>query len=251
MVECHRLKRCPILVLALAAMAGVAPGASLSPAYDVTDLGTSFRFAKDASGDTKSVTSGDGTATYPFDKFPVTYGVSPVPGQVVPDGWYQTDRSYAAASNRYGSIGFTHHVSVQFGGWNYSNIPGSMPWENGDIAPVSPEQDFNTSGQVVGSHDGYAMVSGKDFGLQPLPNIPDLDRGLPGILDHLIPSTANLHLAAGLFIDDSGRIIAQTAAGEDFLLTPTPEPPTLALAGLVAAGLACRSWTRAKKASSR
>src|SRR4051812_40805656 len=59
-----------LLMLMLAAEARADP--LLSPLYGVTDLGTDYTLQTDANGYTHTVTSGDGSATYAFEKSPVT-----------------------------------------------------------------------------------------------------------------------------------------------------------------------------------
>lgn len=230
------------------AMPAASHGATISPAYTVTDLGGGFSFTKDASGNSTAVTNGDRTQTYAFTKYPVNYQVSPVPGQVVlpPVAGPEPDLDYTAASNQFGSIGFTHHVGPDFviAASNSSYFAGSDTWVIGGITLDSPEKDFNTSGQVVGAHIDYAVVSGPGF--RSLPLNPLSPSGFPGILDEMIPSTSNLHLAAGLYIDDTGRIIAQGSARgsntlQDFLLTPTPEPSTFAILSVALGGFGFRT----------
>ena len=109
-------------------------------------------------------------------------------------------------------------------------------------------QDFNTSGQVVGSNESQAV----ERGLNPL----GLGKMAPDNLNEDIAAelASRIHLTGALYIDDLGRIIAEDAStGEDYLLTPTylpspaPEPSTLSVLGMAFAGLGVRAW-RLRKA---
>ena len=233
------------LIFSLAGLAALVGDreAKASPTYTVTDLGSSYSFTKDAQGDTISVTGSDGS-TYAFNKYPVDYTVKL--DQAQDSTGPEPDRWYTVASNKFGSIGYYTHWSIQSG-----PSSSSADWFT-DQYGLSPVHDFNTSGEVVGTHLGNAVLSGKDFDIANA-NAPG--GNVLGLLDEMIPATSNLHLTSSLFIDDFGRIIAEGVASggtklEDYLLTPTnlpsatPEPSALTVLWLSLGALAARSSLR-------
>lgn len=167
-----------VALTALVTALTLATTTNAAPMFTVTNLGSNYTLQQDASGSVHSVTSGDGSRTYAFEKSPVSYNPNPRGGN-----WqfqkgtyniaYQTTAglqyTVTVASNQAGSVGYylygsenlgrsfedsnpTAYTSNLVGGkWNSSfNRYGAL----GNLADggfVSlPVKDLNSSGQVVG-----------------------------------------------------------------------------------------------------
>lgn len=96
--------------------------------------------------------------------------------------------------------------------------------------------DINDSGQVVGTSDGSAFLWQSDGGMQNLNNLK--------------AAGSDLMLVQATAINDNGQIVGYgtNTSGQihAFLLTPIPEPSTLALLSMGAISLLAYTWRRRK-----
>ena len=218
--------------------------ATLTPAtdtrYTVTDLGsnlnTTFTTQQDSSGAIHSVTSSDGSQTYAFEKSPVSATTT----YSHPDEGYPSPTTVFSSGNMtIYSIGLPNDA---YGNFVPYSVTGPLGWGTG----IYPINDINPSGFAVGRLWGTtgAFVSYPGQ-LGDQQNLNDLISDAPGV-----------QLSSAVMVDNLGDIIAVgTLNGEyrSFLLTPngsptpTPEPSTLAvwgIMGLAGAGMARKGRKR-------
>jgi hypothetical protein len=224
---------------ALTVALGVSATANADAIFNVTSLGDNFSLTKDDTGYTTAVTSGDGKSTYSFDKYPVNNTITLVPNQI--PAWedinYANEINFTALSNKFGSIPimFFQHGSYSQPASEYLP-PNDYPWAvDSSLSNMkSPALDFNIHGQVVGTF--YDV---------------DAKSSIYGSLNNAIAANLGIYLTSALYIDDMGDIIAAGIHGDSttlasfdgkreyFLLTPAPEPSTLAflMVGITALGI--------------
>ncbi len=266
-----------LISAALAAPATAGPTGGLTnvgwtPRYTVVDLGDDFNFVKDATGDTISVTGSNGFSSA-FTKYPVMYDGNGYPNShdatSSGDSAYWLDASgrrqteFVLAADKYGSLTYRSDYSPDlYGGYStqaffdgkQTNAHGPLDWFTLGSSGTDIAKDFNTSGQVVGSYGREAVISGSNG----LTGGPILDEYLNS--DIAAELLSRIHLTAGLFIDDLGRVVASgtlDGVAHDFLLTPSdlpapaPEPSTLAILGMALAGWAVRTRRRTRISTAR
>jgi hypothetical protein len=222
------------IVATIFSLVSLGTTANADPLFSVTDLGKGYHLQADPSGYVHSLTNSDGSATYVFDKSPVT--VTYEPNKQDPLGLDNLVGTYTFKSGPF-SVD-TYHYS------NNELVWSSVGWVGSFDTP--PVHDINVLGQVVGL-DRFTLP-----GMQHLK--PD-DGPLYGgdLLDNYIPQVPGLTLLKdALKIDDQGRIVAEDWNGHDYLLTPlalgapatVPEPTTLMVFGAVAIAIGVRSLHR-------
>src|SRR5205823_6008569 len=98
---------------------------------------------------------------------------------------------------------------------------------------------INITGQVVGRADtsSTSITGGPEAFLYSNGQMRDLN--------DLIDPAFGLKLLEGTAINDNGQILARTTSNYIYLLTPVPEPSTVALLGLALLG--CSVRLRARK----
>jgi hypothetical protein len=260
----------PILVLTFTSVARADP--LFSPLYSVTDLGTSYTLQKDAGGTVHGVTVADGSVTYAFDKAPVTYI-----NEIRPNGSHQDSYTAYTMVNNGHKIGYNYddHGSLITGTFapTFAPILGSWVTHRGDL----PVADLNTRGEVVGmglldpfERDGHYAAytnSAETF-------LNGIGQRVVNNLNNYVQNMPGEYLRTADMIDDNGRILASGTGSwtnvidddghslsrlvsHKYLLTPlglgapatVPEPSTLALLGIAAAGLYLRRRSQGGRCS--
>jgi PEP-CTERM motif len=264
-----------VALFASIGLAWPASASSITPMFNVVDLGSNYQLQADSTGTTYSVTGANGGPAYAFDKSPTTsidvrytstglLDLLPALGQ-----WsYNTDihaGGYIEGTLQNGSLiqgifadevsgsgGITPHVPIGF------YLMGT--WHNEETSPVS---DMNSHGEIVGTSvientwdhvlGTYAAFSNPTGGTHDPNNIAN--SLVADNLNNYIASSLGINLTQGLKVDDVGRIIAQgTVDGQthDFLLIPAglsspmpaPEPSTLVLLAVASLGWTVRRRSR-------
>ena len=253
--------RLMVFLTALMVSVSITSAANAGTMFTVTNLGSSYTLQQDASGTVSSVTSGDGSQVYAFDKSPTTSidqlyyadGVSQFP--------YVHEGGFLRYTLQNGSLKGGYYLDPFSGQMAYPYFP-QVPigfyflssWHNELMPPVA---DMNSHGEIVGtsvlgatSNYGaptYAAFSAATGGTHDLNNA---NSSVADNLNNYIASSLGINLTQGLKVDDLGDIIAEgTLNGktQDFLLTlngppiPAPEPSTLAFLAVVMTALGIRS----------
>ncbi len=227
------------------------------PLYGVTDLGSSYQFQTDASGQINDVTAADGRTTYAFDKAPVT--------AISERAIFPPNLSHFYSYTMYTLSEGPYKVGYYYD-YNYSgtstipNLPHEFFFPTFNHAEhgwfttpgTSPVTDLNAHGQVVGlgqyydkpgTYAAFSDVNGQSHGSGP---------DLPDNLNLYIPPLAGVSLTEALKIDDDGRILTAGSNGDYYLLTPVglgdpvpvPEPTVLMAFLTVAVGLGIQRYRR-------
>ena len=243
-----------ILVLTILGLMGMARAVRASTYYAkydglvATTLGGGFTFKTDGTGYITDVVSADGSQDYKFDKVPVNHdSLATLP----PESWMSGELHYVytALDNKYGTQQFTYYP-YGYGGAGPTSIfqfqyapSGAGLWY--DYGVMSPVNDFNIHGAVVGTNGGGSSGSNGAAGSSQF-----------GFLQNDFPSIPGVVFNSGLYVDDLGQIIASgTLDGkpQDFLVTPglptpAPESSTFAILGCVLATYIIRPTFRRLRA---
>jgi hypothetical protein len=231
---------------ALSLSLSIATTANAASMFTVTDLGASYTLQQDSAGTIHSVTSGDGSQTYAFEKS----AVNQISGfSVNPINDYITTYLFQVGTEQlgyYNAPGYSPNVPTNFyylGDW----------WTQGTTSPVT---DVNSQGQIVGQSSGGSNVNGfaAFSGANGLSHIDSMF-GTYGDnnLNNYIANNLGVYLSSALKIDNLGAIIAEgTLNGNNqyFLLTPdgsptpAPEPSTFAILAVGVTALCIRSARR-------
>ncbi len=240
----------------LALTMAIATSANAASMFNVTDLGSNYTLQQDSSEAVHSVTSGDGSQTYAFEKSPVTQINESPDNQrdintqnyhttyLLENGTFKTGYSWGNVSGS-GSL----YVPANFyilGDW------GTRGNAFGGPLPVS---DLNSQGEIVGTSNAnyrgtFAAFSAPDGSEHISADGKSL---ASNNLNDFIASDLGVHLDSAVKVDDMGRIIASGMLDgklEDFLLTPdglsstpipAPEPTTLVVLAVGITALFVRS----------
>ena len=255
----------PLLLLALLVSMIIAAPARADRMFTVTDLGSSYTLQQDASGAVHSVTSGDGSQSYAFEKSlttPINVRYWSQDGVEIPTlgKWNYSNLfggGYVVGTLQNGSLVGGYYTESPSGYNQVSDVPFGFyfagSWHNEMASPVS---DMNSHGEIVGtsmlglySTDTYAAFSTPTGG----PHDPDGTSRVADNLNNYIASSLGVNLTSTVKVDDLGDIIAEgTLNGktQEFLLTlngsptPAPEPSTLALLTVGITALVARAARR-------
>ncbi len=262
------LQAVPLLTLPV-----VGPRADASSIlYNTTDLGSGFNLQTNPDGSTYGVTNAAGTATYAFDKSPVTSINIPSQGDpyTVPywkqtltmqSGSFQVGVKEVQASplGTFSVPSFATPTNVAYGYFPLIN----NAWIG--LYPQDTVRDLNAQGQAVGQGvlpetivDGLARTTYAAFSAVGLVDhggyAPTVDN-----LNNYITPLPGVTLDLAVKIDDLGRILAAGTDGQGnshgYLLTPValgeaatvPEPTTLATLAVLGLFLRGRIWWRTRR----
>jgi hypothetical protein len=268
-----RISAPAVALLASIGLVWPASASSLTPMFNVVDLGSGYTLQTDSTGTATSVTGSGGGPAYAFDKSPTTSidvryvseGVEthgPTINGVGYSGLHAGGFVQSTLQN--GSLIGGYFGDILSGVQYFPAVPLGFPllatWHNELMPPVA---DINAHGEIVGtsvigwtSYHGvptYAAFSAPTGGSH------DPNSNNSTVADNLntyIASSLGINLTQGLKVDDLGRIIAQgTVDGQthDFLLTPAglssnpipaPEPSTLVLLAVASVGWIVRRRSR-------
>ena len=205
---------------------GTLPGGTLSVAYDINDSGQIVGYAPTSSGAGSAFLYSGGSMQNlgSLGGSSVAYAINDV-GQVV--------GNYVVNS---GDFSGADHAFLYSGGsmQNLGTLPGGGP---------SSATAINDLGQVVGNAG--------EFGGENPDHAILWSGGTVQDLNSLIAPGSGWTLQQATGINDSGQIcgLGMNPNGQQdaFLLTPTPEPSTIALLGAGALGLLAYAWRRKKR----
>ncbi len=230
-----------VLALLVRAMVpGLAEAASIQ--YSTTSLGADFTLQTDAGGHVAAVTNASGTASYAFDKAPVSATSTPT---VSPPDWLHggATLSYAA-------------VTLKNANYQVGVTPTSIPYTGLLLQPsflgatyngwfgTNPISDMNEAGQVVGQ-SGFGSTGFAAFSA-PGAQSHGFNSGIVDDLNNYVAAVPGVRLTSAFKIDDLGQILARGTDDQTYLLTPTemggsrsvPEPTTLTAWAMVGVVLA-------------
>jgi hypothetical protein len=206
--------------------------------YNVTDLGSNYTLQQDPSGTVHSVTSGDRSRTYAFEKSPVTITTTFPPSSPFGGGVYEVT-TFTSGNLAFYSLMLDANPNEP--GNHQVDGPNNYNW--GTL--LQPINDINPSGYTVGGGGGPNAA----FVTYPG------NLGTAQYLSYVISDAPGVLLSSAVKVDDLGDILAQgtlNGASQYFLLTPNgpptpipaPEPSALVVLAVGITVLGVRSWLR-------
>jgi probable HAF family extracellular repeat protein len=151
--------------------------------------------------------------------------INPSLGVTLTDARAINDAGQAVGSTE----GFFGHAYLYSNG-QFTDL-GALPGHNNSVA-----ESINNSGEVVGTSRIFTQPGA---GFQDPRAFVDQD-GQMYDLNALIDPGLGLRLTDAAAINDEGQIVANATNAHAYLLTPIPEPGTMALFGVALLGLAAR-----------
>lgn len=257
-------------LLPLTLLAAIQAQANADAMFQVTSLGNGYSLNTDSDVRATTVTSGDGTQIYAFDKSPtvaidqqVSFRYDPLHYINDTQRFYLQNGSIQAGDIQ-GSVTFLvpylgdiRVPVVQGAPGGSQEIPFLGDWAT--YSNFQPIADLNAHGEVVGTGNFNKLLNLGSFAAFSTPgggtHEPNDSLGayFDDNLNNYIAKDLGINLTSALKVDDLGRIIAVGSTKNDgygvFLLSPdglstdplpTPEPATWVVLGLGAVAYAGR-----------